>query len=242
MKTKTATEKRERPIMFSGEMVKKILSGEKTQTRRVIKDDFAQKSKIVFQHENGLEGRWWSFATLFDETKPVIKRNCRWETNLYCPYGKVGDLLYIKENFCCVPEIDGGILFDLVYFDGEKKKPDFNKAADWETKNSRRCFENGKVWSTMREHKALFMPRWASRITLEITNIRVERIQTISDADAINEGIEKHNGLPPPKECGYLKNSVEVDRFARLWDSINKKRGFGWETNPFVWVIEFKKI
>jgi hypothetical protein len=73
------------------------------------------------------------------------------------------------------------------------------------------------------------MPRWASRITLEITNVRVQRLQEISEADAEAEGAPEHP---------YDHKTA----FRRIWDSINAKRGFGWDTNPFVWVLTFRKV
>jgi hypothetical protein len=78
------------------------------------------------------------------------------------------------------------------------------------------------------------MPRWASRITLEVTGVRVERVQDISEADAWAEGIDRtHMGR------GIQRPAVH---FRRLWDSINAKRGFGWESNPYVWVVEFRRV
>ena len=78
---------------------------------------------------------------------------------------------------------------------------------------------------------SIFMPRWASRITLEIVSVRVERLQNISEADAFAEGISGGDWLGDP-----------VGEFAKLWNSINLKRGYGWETNCWVWVLEFKRI
>jgi hypothetical protein len=78
----------------------------------------------------------------------------------------------------------------------------------------------------------IHMPRWASRISLEITGVRVERVQDISEADALAEGVDRTNTSLP----GYA-----TERFRRLWDSINAARGFGWEVNPWVWVIEFRR-
>jgi hypothetical protein len=83
------------------------------------------------------------------------------------------------------------------------------------------------------------MPRWASRITLEITGVRVERVQEISERDARAEGIQ------PVLEDGIWSHNGHVlprDGFADLWDSVNAKRGYSWDVNPWVWVLEFKQI
>jgi len=84
---------------------------------------------------------------------------------------------------------------------------------------------------------SIFMPRWASRITLEITGVRVERIQDISLDDVVVEGINWH---PRKPDCLALGKGL-LKRFSRLWNSINAKRGFGWDVNPWVWVIEFER-
>ena len=113
-----------------------------------------------------------------------------------CPHGQVGDRLWVKETWWQDSDND-------IYY-----------KADWQT-NPR----NGK-WKPSR-----FMPRWASRITLEITEVRVERVQEISAADCFKEGVEMYK---------------PIQQFQSLWDSLNAKRGFGWEVNPWVWVIRFK--
>ena len=80
---------------------------------------------------------------------------------------------------------------------------------------------------------SIFMPRWASRISLVVTKIKADRIQNITDKDAIAEGIDR---------TGILYFAHAIQKFKKLWDSINKKRGFGWDTNPVVWAIEFKRL
>lgn len=82
------------------------------------------------------------------------------------------------------------------------------------------------------------MPRWTSRITLEITDVRVQRVQEISEEDAIAEGIQL-NTLGPPATRGYYGPR---NHFKHLWDSINAKRGYSWESNPWVWAVTFKRI
>jgi len=89
---------------------------------------------------------------------------------------------------------------------------------------------------------SIFMPRWASRITLEVTAVRVERLQEITEGDAISEGMSDDliKKEFPPSEC--FRKPTARESFRILWDHLNAKRGFGWDVNPFVWVIEFKRL
>lgn len=89
-----------------------------------------------------------------------------------------------------------------------------------------------------RYRHARFMPRWASRILLEITSVRIERVQDISEADAIAEGC----GFVRPYNPAWSDMDMPREDFRELWDSINAKRGFGWDANPWTWVIEFKRV
>ena len=183
---------KERPIIFNTEMVKAILEGRKTQTRRVIKPQPG--------YDLGYQDCGNGFAIQVGADYPDNKEDER-----YCPYGQAGDKLWVREAFvqCISTKIHPG--------------PNFVYRAD----TSKEAQEDyGYKWKP-----SIHMPRLASRITLEITDIRVERVQDITLQDKWNEG------YPP-----------EIGRFQDLWDSINEKRGFGWDTNPWVWVIEFKRI
>ena len=122
-----------------------------------------------------------------------------------CPYGQVGDRLWVRET---------GVWDDSKGFVAYKANmPDVN--AKWQS--------------------PIFMPRWASRITLEITDIRVERLQEITEEDANKEG-------NPYPDMGGKGSLPPLWWFKKLWDSINAKRGYSWESNPWVWVISFKRI
>lgn len=175
----------ERPIIFSGEMVRAILDGRKTQTRRVVK----------------------GADVWVDEGQTPIK----------CPYGKPGDLLWVRETF---KEFDDG---DMYY------KADYNytpiHADD----------EEPIKWTP-----SIYMPRSASRITLRVKDVRVERVQEITGRDACKEGIQFRgiNSGPPIKGNLYKEN---IQHFRALWDSINAKRGYGWDKKPWVWVVEFER-
>ena len=183
---------KERPILFSTEMVKAILEGRKTQTRRVLRDTTEHRGE---QYNPAYIERWKN-----DEGWAKI-----------CPYGKVGDRLWVRETFCddCIQD---PVPHRVCYKANRENQP----ASDFCTK-----------WKP-----SIFMPRWASRITLEITNIRVERVQDIGVKDALAEGV---------KYDVSVRGGDPVSRYQDLWDSINGEK-YPWSSNPWVWVIEFKRI
>ncbi len=133
-----------------------------------------------------------------------------------CPYGQVGDRLWVRETFA------GGI-------DGTPASVDYRA-------DGRDYGEGIRVpW-----RPSIHMPRWASRITLEITGIKVERIQEISGADCLAEGIEACKSHVYTQS--YRDNDYLIGHFATLWDSINAKRGYGWDVNPLVWVPSVRRV
>jgi hypothetical protein len=137
-----------------------------------------------------------------------------------CPYGQVGDRLWVRETWRCF----GGREYEYqksassirYRADEEQEGPDYGLSAEW--------------------RPSIFMPRWVSRLTLEIVSVRVERVQDITEDNAKAEGVENCSEIEPQVNRIYQRN------FAVLWNLINAKRGFGWDMNPFVWVIEFKRI
>jgi len=199
---------RERSIIFSGPMVRAILAGRKTQTRRVLKP---QPAGLV----NGMpyyEGR--------DAAKLPT-----------CPYGKAGDKLWVREA-CYITKAceDGAPLCDPVVIyraDGCEDQP------------------NGYV-----SRPSIHMPRWASRITLEVVSVRVERLQDISEANAEAEGVSRccpfgvcnGGGFIGGDENCRCADITPTQVFAHRWDSINGKRGYSWDSNPWVWAIEFRRV
>lgn len=193
---------KERPILFSGEMVNAILDGRKTQTRRVVKKQPHGAGEWVLQGIN------W----LFPNVCPYIK--------LKNPYGVIGDRLWVRETFRIFDATEECSHYEdcscSSYHGLPMYKADKNNMCDTENK-----------WKP-----SIYMPRWASRINLEITNIRVERLQDITETEAIAEGVSGGGSHP----------DFWVGAFADLWDSINAKRGYGWDANPWVWVVEFKRI
>lgn len=142
-----------------------------------------------------------------------------------CPYGKPGDRLWVRETFCPVRwgdympvAIPKGPEGALIQFRADYKEGSIDYDGCWKP--------------------AIHMPRWASRILLEITEVRVQRVQEISEDDAIAEGVEVAN----PQAKGYYGPR---NAFKHLWDSINAKRDKGkyaWKNNPWVWVISFRRI
>jgi len=187
---------KERPILMNAEMVNATLDDRKTQTRRVMKPQPGYVNKRADGYAVSFNKYLMSYPEL------LIK----------CPYGKIGDRLWVRENFHYEPATGAEY--------GEAPQPDeIHYAATFPYRGME------PKWTP-----SIHMPRWASRIDLEITDIRVEHIQDISDTDCFSEGIKTRRGCDP-------RNTFE-----ELWDSINKKRGHGWDINDWVWAISFKRI
>jgi hypothetical protein len=196
---------RERPIIFNGEMVRAILAGTKTQTRRVLKP----QPELVIQ--NGV----------------LSFKGCAATSHVLSPYGQHGDRLWVREAWRTVREADDMPPRDTSYANR------FWYEADAHADHHGHQLGYGKLRPSM------FMPRWASRITLEITDVRIERLRDISEADALAEGVERCVSDTSLVESGLANGSIHADRFAKLWESIN---GAGsWEMNPPVWCISFRR-
>ena len=188
----------ERPILFNAPMVRALLAGTKAQTRRIFKPD-----RMTWD----ANGRYTTYAMRGGELSTTGSGPFKPSSWLhYCPYGQPGDRLWVRESFARVPTACGSE--DIVF------------AADYQDGSDRAA--------GVRYTPSIHMPRWASRITLEITGVRVERLQDISEADAIAEGVYTDPACPA------------YDAYAQLWDEIN---GLGsWEANPWVWVVGFHRI
>ncbi|HEX2655591.1 MAG TPA: hypothetical protein VHN11_18325 [Xanthobacteraceae bacterium] len=225
---------KERPILFSSEMVRALLDGRKTQTRRVVKPQPPAVARDVFTfHHPDPRTHFYGFdgEALMDWAQP-------------CPYGEVGDRLYVREtwqnsNHPFGPyEQDCLVFYRADYLD-DPLGADLERSPD----------------GIRREWRpSIHMPRAASRITLEVTGVRVERLQDISEPDAIAEGIYSIGQHDCPvfgshplwwhEPTDQRSCSMESARtaYATLWDSLNAPHGYGWDTNPWVWVVEFKRI
>lgn len=215
---------KERPILFSGEMVRAILGGRKTMTRRIM-NPTDRGEKFLFNnpafHRYKYTRMWedlhGEYCAYF-ETGPTEESKYGFAESFKCPFGRPGDRLWVRETFCDRNN------------NGEQIKPLYR--ADGQE------YEGGDGWHFEAKWKpSIFMPRRYSRITLEITNVRVERLQDISEEDAKSEGAngEKYRGQ------GF-EHCIYREAFRTLWESINAKRGYSWDANPWVWVVEFKRI
>lgn len=214
---------KERPILFSGEMVRAILEDRKTNTRRcdelldVIEGGQPPPMLEWFGKRFGFIGRLPDGSTVFSP----------------CRYGGPGDRLWVRETFFIdhyefypdgpLPKERPAVVYDshLLYrADG----------SCCEQLGECQCEGKGARW-----RPSIYMPRWASRITLEILSVRVERLRDISEADALAEGIDD----------GWLvRNKLSNDRllgFQFLWDGINGEK-HPWASNPWVWVIKFRRL
>ena len=200
---------KEKPIIFSGEMVRAILEGRKTQTRRVVKPQ-----PVLFGNKSWDRGHWAEIADGWMHVTPQEGGTYRDNSKLVkSPYGIPGDRLYVRECFAKdVPGCPGGISYKADHQDPRGDGP-----------------ANPMKWKP-----SIHMPKWASRLWLEVLSVRVERVGEISARDVMAEGVS-----PEP---GSSVHQIRRD-FQLLWDSINGKRpGCAWADNPFVWCVEFKKL
>lgn len=220
---------KERPILFSAPMVNAILNGTKTQTRRVV------KAPNDGYHNFTCDGLFRDFECDYYVRFSASENDGYLSEDVYFPYGKIGDQLWVRETWhssenldLCSPKQIANAAEEAGY-DVSPKHPagDLWYAADCTYRQwGDRPFNKGKT------RVSIHMPRWASRIQLEITDIRVERLQEISREDAIAEGCANHVGLP----SGHFAE----EEFSVLWRCINGAES--WAANPWVWVIEFKVI
>ena len=228
---------RERPILFSGTMIRAILEGRKTQTRRIIKPQPTEAGLKWVETKDGFSA-WVDKNLNYEEGRMRI-----------CPHGRIGDRLWVRETISLesVPYLELSSLrnelknrpykfcneledLDSHYEIAHYKATDPKPALCCENDGCRQCGKNGEGphWIP-----SICMPRWASRITLEITNVRFGRLQDISEDDAKSEGVSMS---PKP----VFADSSFKKGFEHIWNSIY---GTGsWGVNPFVWVIEFRRI
>ena len=216
---------KERPILFTPENAQKVYNGTKTQTRRLLKVPHKMDDgKIVHEqpypdgpvsgryrkHEDGT-GCWELWGPADNEGRALL-----YEWGFKCPFGAPGDRLWVKESFKRDPHNDCMVF----YKDGTAIQ----------CNRGTHQTEDYKI----KQMSGMFMPRWASRSILEITDIRIQRLLDISEEDAEAEGID---------DLWLVKNKIAPPRaqaFMYLWDSINGVHSH--KQNPFVWAITFRKV
>ena len=207
----------ERPIIFSAPMVNAIIAGTKTQTRRMVKPPPDSRCHEAFIGADGgwyfsrIVGRSQKFAPPAAAPKPTTVSML----HLHCPYGVPGDRLWVRETWAVPHQAD--------HLPPRLALP-YQFCVHYAASEER----GGLLW-----RPSIHMPRWASRILLEITAVRVERLQEISEADAIAEGA-------PWRACGAPQEGSHVAGLGALWESINGPGS--WDANPWVWVIEIRRV
>lgn len=227
---------RERPILMSGPMVRALVDGRKTQTRRAVKvQPRWVEADNAYHAGGGFRGtpgwRWtggpkknprdFSWA---EDDAPTLEDNA-------CPYGIPGDRFWVREAWKSLPgpslsrpydpatEHEFGELPRVLY----RADPAFGESS------------GEKGWKP-----SIHMPRWASRLTLEVTGVRVERVQDISWGDAVAEGCKDPRRAMMRSDPAHPRSPVR--QYRALWDSLNATRGHGWAANPWVWVVEFQRV
>lgn len=234
----------ERGMIFNSEMVRAILDGRKTQTRREVKlnldiaclaTTYDWAASLAANHYQGLteEQIQQKAESLRGVIHPVILGNGQM-VSIICPHGKPGDRIWVRETFCPVDDTQYG---------GEKwvdyrATPKFEAShpAGWD------CAPNDA--EALKWRPSIHMPRWASRILLEITDVRVGQLNAISEEDATAEGVPPAGGLLPDYPGTFLtpKGDFATAKvaFQRLWESIYGEES--WKANGWVWVISFKRV
>lgn len=216
---------KERPVIFTGDSVRSILAGRKTQTRRICRVQPLEAGGLwqcLYPWGEGGHGIYESESEMRQEYDRLMLARC--------PYGKPGDRLWVRETWAT--DFEKNVLYRTT-------DPSPSPMGAY---GAKRMVDGAKsIWRS-----PIHMPRWASRITLEITGVRVERLQEISEADAIAEGLIQWSS-PRMSNIYYGVTQADVwesnprKTYARLWDSINSKRA-SWESNPLVWVAGFKML
>lgn len=224
----------ERPILFSAPMVLALLAGTKTQTRRVVK---LRGAENIDEHD--VIGCHWPWSPEADDWVPS-------------PYGRPGDRLWVKETFapCDAPALKGHVHYRADGAVGLRQQT--NGGDSWWARSGHtlgladKTLQGVWVGPPKKWKPSIFMTRKASRITLEVTSVRVERLQEISEADAKAEGVkpffEKYSGIGLDQRITSGELAADAPfraSYAVLWDTINGAES--WTANPWVWVVEFKR-
>lgn len=220
----------ERPILLRPALAQKAYDGEKTQTRRLrgltVVNEAPDVWTLLYVSHTNSAGRT---AAFFKDEHTGQVEVC------HCPYGKPGDAVWFREPF--------------YQLRGPLDPSDINSDIAWVNKPG--CARYGEEWYKphtpgefgYRKRVSIHMPRWASRTRVILEDIRCERVQEISTADAWDEGLTAQDieraQVPLSQAPGYPVNAA-LRAFATLWDSINGKRGYAWDTNLFVWALKWE--
>lgn len=237
----------ERGMIFNGEMVRAILDGRKTQTRRIMKPQPEPCPR---------GGHWWPsnvFKTMLHVEDEMQNGKGGWGGLVgdACPFGDVGDRIWVREAYrfpASLDDVSPTGVGEMAVATGYRKPwaPTFYEftgtfSDGWKGfKTPPKASDAGKL------RPSIHMPRWASRILLEITDVRVERLNAISEEDAEAEGIDME-ALYDSQDCydciadhNMTGRPTVTGAFKYLWESIYGEEG--WKSNPWVWVIEFKRV
>ena len=232
----------ERGMIFNGEMVRAILDGRKTQTRREVKlnldisclaTTYDWATSLAANHYQGLteEQIQQKAESLRGVIHPVILDNGQM-VSIICPHGKPRDRIWVRETFCPVD--------DTQY--GGEKWVDSRATPKFEASHPAGWDSAPNDAEALKWRPSIHMPRWASRILLEITDVRVERLNAINEHDAQAEGVAKlRGGFWKHYQPGWTQHQLSArGSFVTLWKSIYGDES--WNSNPWVWVISFERI
>jgi len=248
--TETPPTVKERPILFSGPMVHALLDGRKTQTRRIIKpqpSDYVPSENV---HPPKREAAYFDSYCNREKTsvnpRGMSENWCWWTPDdrqgpdwIQCPYGIPGERLWVRETWRTAVDLDPkspAAIADSA-IDAGYRRPwaPLKYEADGRTLNGDTLASFGGGWGKSRV--SIHMPRWASRLLLEVTDIRVERLNSISEDDAIAEGFQGEGWTRHPTFGICTDDGVlPSEEFFALWTKIN-----GLTQNPWVWVVSFKE-
>jgi hypothetical protein len=233
----TATMPRERPIIFSSEMIRAIRDGQKTQTRRTYGLDVinVHPDEWCYEGSDPLDLDWHVFDLNHSVVCAGNNRQSLPRKFIKCPYGQVGDRLWVKETWAADRRYD-----DLAPSALPMSADGSTPSLWWKVDSASKRWLGAKPG---RWRSSMFMPRWASRITLELTDVRVERVQEITPDDALAAGVAWYGlGQPSQNTDIHQYRREALAWFEHLWNTIKAKRGYGWRPNPWCWVLEFEVV
>lgn len=218
----------DRQILFSGPMIRALLEGRKTQTRRVLSPQPFADGYFEGEIDCTTVPAEAQFAKCFRFGATAVGGGAV-RTELYEPRIQSGDRLWVREAWRTSTAYD-----DLRPSDMGGEEP-----VRFEVDGTKIRWSAGTA-PTGRTRPGMFMPRWASRLTLVATEVRVQRLQDISEADAIAEGVDSAgDGIAFVQRSDALTYSTPIGCYAALWNDLNAKRGYGWDTNPWVVAVTF---